>query len=265
MAEPLRLCGNDIATASAGRLKKFTYFSVPRMRKRSNFFISLYMIAAIVQIYAGSALLYHVEQYSKFLLMPMLILYVIFHPVSPWRKKLPLLIALFFCWGGDILLWYGSSPGSLFEGGLACFLCAQVLYLFAFREFSGPGASILRRRPWLALPFIAFGIVYLMLLFPLPSGFALPVILYACALILLVLAAINRHGRTWKYSFDFVLAGALLFMISDSLLAWKAFRGGFVFAQTAVMFTYITAQYCIVNGLLLHIDAPGEKPSASIA
>jgi uncharacterized membrane protein YhhN len=66
----------------------------------------------------------------------------------------------------------------------------------------------------------------------------------------MLIAAINRYGKVSRLSFILVLAGAVLFVISDSLIALNKFGFPFVFSGVAVMTTYIAAQYLIVTGVL---------------
>jgi uncharacterized membrane protein YhhN len=46
--------------------------------------------------------------------------------------------------------------------------------------------------------------------------------------------------------------GALLFMISDSLIAITKFLSGFDLAGLAIMSTYMLAQLLIIEGVLIH-------------
>ncbi|MFM8740122.1 MAG: lysoplasmalogenase family protein, partial [Cytophagales bacterium] len=59
-------------------------------------------------------------------------------------------------------------------------------------------------------------------------------------------------GQTSDKSFFLVMLGALLFMVSDSLLAVNKFLNPFEFSGIAIMATYCAAQYLIVEGLLQH-------------
>ncbi|HMQ00766.1 MAG TPA: lysoplasmalogenase, partial [Cyclobacteriaceae bacterium] len=79
-----------------------------------------------------------------------------------------------------------------------------------------------------------------------------PVIIYATVIVWMTLNALFRYGRTNALSFWLVFFGALFFMLSDSMLAINKFMLPFDYAGFFVMFTYITAQYLIVEGLLQH-------------
>jgi uncharacterized membrane protein YhhN len=49
-----------------------------------------------------------------------------------------------------------------------------------------------------------------------------------------------------------VFTGAILFMVSDSLIAITKFLSGFDLAGLAIMSTYMGAQFLIIEGLLAH-------------
>jgi uncharacterized membrane protein YhhN len=76
--------------------------------------------------------------------------------------------------------------------------------------------------------------------------------IYALVLTIMVLQALFRFGFTSKRSFTLVFIGALFFMISDSFLAVNKFLEPLPFASLSIMFTYITAQYLIVEGTIAH-------------
>jgi uncharacterized membrane protein YhhN len=68
----------------------------------------------------------------------------------------------------------------------------------------------------------------------------------------MALQALFRFGYTNKKSFTLIFIGALFFMISDSLLAINKFLTPVPLASLGIMFTYMLAQYLIVEGVLAH-------------
>ena len=50
-------------------------------------------------------------------------------------------------------------------------------------------------------------------------------------------------------SVRFAAAGGLAFVLSDSLLAWDRFGGGFPLAQPLILSTYWFAQWCIARSV----------------
>lgn len=164
-----------------------------------------------------------------------------------------LLAALVFSWGGDVLLmgtgeWY-------FMLGLGSFLLAHVFYIFTFRQFRNEDETNALQglqRVRFAFPIVLFGTGLVVILYPNLGGLTVPVLLYAGVLTLMVLNALFRFGRTSAPSFAYVFGGAILFMISDSVLAINKFLEPVDGAGLWIMFTYIAAQFFIVKGLLKH-------------
>jgi len=78
----------------------------------------------------------------------------------------------------------------------------------------------------------------------------LPVILYVVAILFMAISAAMRKESVSKLSYNLVLIGSLLFILSDSLLALNKFNSPIPIAHVSVMFTYAFAQYCIVFGIL---------------
>jgi uncharacterized membrane protein YhhN len=163
-----------------------------------------------------------------------------------------LLAALIFSWLGDVLL---MGTGDLyFMLGLGSFLLAHVFYIFTFRQFRNENeANALQglQRIRFAFPIVLSGTGLVIILYPNLGGLALPVLVYAGVLTAMVLNALFRFGRTNSPSFAYVFGGAILFMISDSVLAINKFLEPVDGAGTWIMLTYIAAQFFIVKGLLM--------------
>jgi len=186
----------------------------------------------------------------KPLIVPMLIGYYFFSTDS---KNINFIRALFFCWVGDFLLMFGSDE-IYFMLGLVAFLIGHIYYILSFRQLvSGQPSTLLpTQRLRYTFPIFLAGTGLIVILYPGLGPLKIPVIIYATVLMIMVSFALYRTGRTNKSSFVFVFAGAIFFMISDSLLALNKFYSSFALASLAVMSTYILAQYLIVKGALAH-------------
>ncbi|HEU5036271.1 MAG TPA: lysoplasmalogenase [Nocardioides sp.] len=155
-------------------------------------------------------------------------------------------VAQAFSWAGDVaLMREGRRP---FLAGLSCFLAAHLAYVLAFRArsseplLSSPG----RRGVVAAGGAVAGGMAWAASRED--RVVALPVAAYGSTLAVMVAAAAaidQDRGRAR------VLAGASLFLVSDSLLGARTFLlGGRVPGlDGAVMATYTTAQWCIADGM----------------
>ncbi|MDQ2772589.1 MAG: lysoplasmalogenase [Bacteroidota bacterium] len=170
------------------------------------------------------------------------------------------LAALALSWLGDGLLLFQERQPLFFMGGLVSFLLAHASYIGAYRQHQWPGPG--RPLGWrlgVGLPVVVAGVALLATLAPGLGSLRLPVLVYALVLVLMVLAAVYRAGRTTPASFAWVGAGAGLFMVSDSLLALNKFLEPLPDAGFWIMLTYCAAQFGIVRGLLAHerAAAPG--------
>ncbi len=158
--------------------------------------------------------------------------------------NLLMLGGLIFSWAGDIAIEFAFIPG------LACFLITQVMYLTAF--FLAPGENIvIRRKPWLFIPILLAGIALIYTLYNDLGDMKLPVIVYAAVILTMLASAINRLGKVSRLSYILVLAGAILFVLSDSAIAVNRFTWDFNYSGTLIMSTYLAAQYLIVTGYII--------------
>jgi uncharacterized membrane protein YhhN len=78
----------------------------------------------------------------------------------------------------------------------------------------------------------------------------IPVALYTAAITVMVISAILRSDSVRAY--PWVVAGVLLFMVSDGVLAVGKFREALPSQHYIVMLTYMLAQYFIVTGMAEH-------------
>jgi uncharacterized membrane protein YhhN len=137
----------------------------------------------------------------------------------------------------------------MFLFGLASFMVAQLIYMYVF--FATPGKnSLASERKYLLIPPVASGALLIWFLYSDLGTMRLPVILYAVAIMAMVTGAINRIDKVNRESYILVLAGAVLFLISDSTIAVNRFSYGFELSSVIVMTTYIMAQYLITVGYI---------------
>jgi len=188
-------------------------------------------------------------------MMPALIL--VFTSDKLYEKtsnKLQLIVALIFSWGGDVLLMLTGKYPILFIAGLVSFLIAHVFYISIFAA-SLQQLAQLRFIGWKATPALLYIAVLLSILIPAlqqhpASGILTPSILaYALVIGTMLLTALNRKVASTS-SYRWVLVGAVLFVLSDSMIAINRFVSPFAGAGFAIMSTYLVAQYMIVKGHL---------------
>jgi len=192
---------------------------------------------------------------SKPLLMITLAAYYYF--TSEKRSSLPgklIFMALLFSWLGDCLLMLQQIIEGAFVYGLSAFLLAHVFYMFVFKNSqfetqSKDYKSFITTRIGFLL-FIGSALIYM--LFPFLNELAIPVILYTLVITAMAIFALLRRGKTVEKSFIMVYSGALLFIMSDAMIAIDKFMSPIVQARLLIMATYISAQFLIVKGILAH-------------
>lgn len=139
---------------------------------------------------------------------------------------------------GDILL----ALDGLFVQGLAAFLLAQITYTVLFlTRFRWQK----RRLPWAAL-IVVYATLCSLFIIPQAGDMTLPVTVYMIAISLMAIAAGFRADE----HFLWVAIGALIFMISDTLIAIDRFVSPMDYSGVAVMGTYYIAQALICVGIV---------------
>jgi uncharacterized membrane protein YhhN len=153
-----------------------------------------------------------------------------------------LALGLAFSTAGDVLL---DLDPRLFALGLGAFLLAHLTYISLFVR--NRTVAIRLRPPLLAaaLLILVYSAALSVWIVPSVGGLAVPVVLYVCALTTMVCAAIlARFPQRW------VAAGAILFLISDSLLAIHKFKEPVPMHDYLVWTTYYLGQCGIALGFL---------------
>lgn len=201
------------------------------------------------------------------LLLAAVFMGIVFFFLNPWAKDIPLAwlikssgiillaviaflsqkdrskglaLGLLFGAGGDILLQIG-----MFVPGLGSFLVSHIVYTILFvlvmRETGMNGAG----RKGLALAVAIIGVLLARWLAPDLGDLTVPVMAYIA-----VIACMTICAALTPFTSRRVIIGAVLFMLSDSLIALGKFKTGFPGIHHAVWATYFAAQYCITTGFL---------------
>jgi len=137
---------------------------------------------------------------------------------------------------GDVFLMLPDR----FVPGLLSFLVAHIFYIVAFTLESSGQAPI-----WYVIPFALYGAVMLRWLWPHLGPLRVPVLAYMGVILIMAYQAANRWIETDQDGAFLALAGAYLFVASDSALAVERFRGRFRGADFWVLSTYFAAQLLI--------------------
>lgn len=194
-----------------------------------------FVLILILEIYGSIAWHRPLVLITKPLLMPVL-MYIAWQEGITSRMYFA---ALFFSFLGDVFL--------MFEGwfipGLIAFLLAHVSYILLFRkEYRFSFMAILL--------FALFSSGFLVFLYPsIPPDMQIAVVIYCGAITLMGIYAASRNTPSGA-SYRYILAGAVLFIISDSLIAVNRFYTDIPKEAIYIMTTYASAQYLILEGWL---------------
>jgi uncharacterized membrane protein YhhN len=161
-----------------------------------------------------------------------------------------MIIALILSWIGLLLINSGDQYVLL---AVWIFLLANVGYTLAFRKSMDDNHEILlmKRAPLTAIVIGAIGALVFLKVRSEMGGLELPVLLYTIALLIMIISALNRHRKVSFNSFMIVLAGALVLLLSNAILALDQFNNRIPLASIWTVASYILAQYLIVSGSLL--------------
>jgi uncharacterized membrane protein YhhN len=225
------------------------------MLKRTDWWQTAFWIVAAVEILGEITHFREVVYASKPLMMPLLALWFARETADEnFHKKARtfIIVGLLLSALGDTLLMLDRDfeGANFFLFGLASFLCAHICYATAFFSMASIRSGFLSRKLLFVLPFVAYLGLFLNLLWPgIPEGMKAPVAVYGFVISIMALAAVNLRDDVPTRGYRTVVAGALLFLLSDSLIGIARFVQPFPFAGIAIMVTYILGQYGIARGV----------------
>ena len=198
------------------------------------------------------------EYYFKPLLILVLAVYFISQTnMIATNLKKWILFALFFSWAGDILLMFGPKDKMFFLLGLSSFLLAHIFYIVFF-HFIRVGERI-KGNPWLLVVVVIYYALLINLLSPYLADMKIPVLVYGIVISFMFMLAMHMLFIQNKTAGKWMMFGALLFVVSDSVLAINKFYQSFEEAGMIIMLTYGLAQLFIVQGAVKYIRGANKK------
>ncbi|WP_052273040.1 lysoplasmalogenase [Flavihumibacter solisilvae] len=205
-----------------------------------------YGIVAAVHLAAIAAGWDTVRFVTKPMLMVILVSWFMIVTAGSASLRTWIISALIFSWLGDVFLMIQGGSG--FIAGLSSFLLAHACYVIFFllvRRRSGVP------RKWngyiLAAVVIYVASFNYYLLPALDFALKVPVLVYSIIIGTMFIAVFHASPRNniWH---NLAITGALLFIISDSILAVNTFLEPFGAADLLIMTTYILAQAFLASG-----------------
>lgn len=155
----------------------------------------------------------------------------------PKPKGIFVFNALLFSALGDILLAFEGN--NYFIYGLGAFGLAHIMYINAFLS----NGLVWKKRSYFLLFFIAYGLTIEFILFPNLGKMLIYATIYLILLMSLGISSVLSRDRDYL-----VISGAVLFIISDSIIAFNTFYIHVPYSSLWIMATYYPAQLLITMG-----------------
>jgi uncharacterized membrane protein YhhN len=211
----------------------------------ANCYIGFSAVYLLIILFGHTAIAWYLKPF----LLPFLLYWVYTFEDFPTKKIL--LTALSFSWIGDIILMFTDKGELYFIFGLVAFLLSHIVYIALFSKQLKTENN---KNNWLFAFGIGVIIVYLLLmlslLLPNLGDLKIPVTVYAMVISTMLLFALKGSFNWSKPGNFYILLGAIIFVSSDSILAFNKFYKPIFMDSFLIMATYIVAQYLIVKGIL---------------
>lgn len=216
------------------------------------------LIAHITRISGNLLFVPFLEMITKVLLMIILMNWFMSATddlLSPLKKWIT--AALCFSWLGDVLLLFQENNQLFFMLGLASFLIAHIFYIIFFHQLRIKES--VKGNPWLMVIVVVYYGALITILSPYLGDMKWPVRVYGIVISFMFMLAMHMLFIKDKIAGRWTMVGALLFVISDSVLAINKFYQPFEGASIVIMLTYGLAQLFIVYGAIKYINLHGER------
>jgi uncharacterized membrane protein YhhN len=211
--------------------------------------LKIYLSFLFIECLAVSFDLQPVQFISKPSLMLILMVYIKLNIKNTTKESNLILLALIFSWFGDILLLLDKFYEFLFIYGLFSFLLAHISYIIYFwqiRKLNGNKSPV---KAFEMGGVIIYSVVFYLFIFRFLEGLYLPVFFYTLVISLMLMASFHAFDSGKNQVFAKIcIAGTLLFVLSDSVLAFNRFVFPIPFGSVIVIFTYGLGQCLITVG-----------------
>lgn len=205
------------------------------------------------------------QHWLRYITKPLLLVFLLAHFLqnnqASGSLKLFILCALIFSWAGDVFLLVEDKNPDFFIAGLASFLLAHLFYIAYFLRWRKKNKP---SKPWhivIVLLVFVYALGLFFFLAPKLGALQLPVLLYALTIATMLICSVHAYRLKEQRFGWWCFMGALLFVLSDSMLALNKFHQPFASANLLIMLTYALAQCAIVTGALKSDSKHEEEPS----
>ena len=181
----------------------------------------------------------HIYIFKPLTMVLILLIAIMGQAAEPFYKYM-IITGLVFSLAGDIFL---MLPSDRFVAGLVAFLIAHLFYSAAF------ASEISALIWWPVIPLVIFGIIIYLILAPALGNLKVPVLIYVVVILIMAWLAWERWIQTGHMGALLASIGAVLFIISDAILAINRFRWRFTLARASNLTTYFAAQLLIAGSI----------------
>lgn len=231
----------------------------PQNKKLFLLFFILITVCDIVVIFTGNV---GFRWFFKPLVMLSLILYYCFRTLATSKFDHWVVAAFAFAFYGDVLLIKGDTE-LFFILGVLMFMLCHLFYVKAFTPINYTLKLLfqdLLKNWWIVIFLFAIGSsVYWSIYSSIGLILKISVALYIFVIIAMTVFAFLRKPYTSKMSYQSGIVGALLFMLSDAVLAVDMFAYGIPYAKAIIMLTYAAAQYFIAFTFIKESELRSQK------
>jgi uncharacterized membrane protein YhhN len=216
---------------------------------KNKLYLSIYPVISAIYLLITAFNQEEMARVVKPFLLPILLV-AVYHTENFSTKKI-LLTALTFSWIGDVILLFADRGEIYFILGLVAFLLSHIFYIVLFNKqtISKTISNKLSFGAGIGLIVIYFSMM-ITTLGPKLGSLTVPVVIYAIVISTMLYFALKGSFQWKAIPYHSVLIGAVLFISSDSILAFNKFYEPIPAASLLIMVTYLLAQYGIVKGIL---------------
>jgi len=206
--------------------------------------IALFFIAAIADIYAIVSGNEAIETYAKPMLLTLL---AVVYLAASNKPNFWYVLGMFFCFVGDVLLMFKGA--NFFMYGLAAFLLGHIVYIKITVSFLPKDLTV--KMITSAFPFVFFFGILMYLIYPNLNEMLIPVVVYGVTISTFGSVAFLNYRGDKSTENLWLFIGAIIFILSDSLIAMNKFYEPNEMYGVTIMITYILAQFLICKAMIV--------------
>jgi len=205
---------------------------------------TLFFIAAIADVWGIITANETLQTVAKPMLLTLLALVYL---VSAKKPIFWYVFGMFLCFVGDVLLMFDGA--NFFMFGLSAFLLAHLVFIKVTSNFLQRDLTV--KMISSAFPFVIFFGVLMFLIYPNLGGMLIPVALYGITISTFGSVTLLNYRSEKSTENLWLFIGAIIFILSDSLIALDKFYQPNEIYGATIMITYILAQFLICKAMIV--------------